>query len=115
MSESIRPSSLIQEYLQNAEEAARRRNTTIRYRAPLCSKRWIPYACVVGLLSIWVPDELKVFGLKYAIERYERLKFVIHREYWRKTMSHSDFEKLMQQIEAAVPKKDRVDSPDCPL
>ena len=116
MSENAMPSStLIHEYMKNAEELARKNSKQVKYKAPFFAARWVPYACIFSLAVLWIPDHLKIDGIRMGLNAYGNLQFAVHKAYWRWTMDPKEYETLMKQIEANVPKKDRVDSPDCPL
>mmetsp|Transcript_25208 Transcript_25208/g.39332 ORF Transcript_25208/g.39332 Transcript_25208/m.39332 type:complete len:123 (-) Transcript_25208:16-384(-) len=111
----IRPSTLIDEYMKNVEQDAKARNKPLKLKTSMLARPWIPYACVAALVAIWIPDDIKVLGLQYAMEKLDQFKFRVHREYWKMTMSTSDYDKLMKQIAEGVEKKDLADRPDCPL
>lgn len=84
-------------------------------REPLLGRRWVPYVCVAGLIAIWTPVNFKVAALQWVDAQHDAIKLTVHKVYWRWTMPPEQFAVLMRQLEANVPKSERVKSTDCPL
>ncbi len=84
-------------------------------REPLIARWWVPYVCGAALVGIWIPDKYKVRALYYIDEGHDNIKLQVHKWYWRATMPADKYALLMEQLEANVPKGQRVESTDCPL
>lgn len=84
-------------------------------RQPLIARWWIPYVCAAGVLAVWTPDQFKVRALYWMDQRHDNVKLAVHKWYWYYTMPADRYAILMEQLEANVPKSERVKSTDCPL
>jgi hypothetical protein len=93
-----------------AEQASRARR-----RQPILQRWWFPWLCMGGIFLIWTPDKYKVKSLMWLDEKHEQLKAAVHLTYWKYTMPADQYALLLQQLEANVPKGNRVKASDCPL
>ena len=85
------------------------------YRVPLIQRPWIPYACIAGIVLIWIPDRYKVNTLMWLDDTHEKIKHVVHLQYWKYTMPSDQYVLLLEQLQSNVPKWERVQTSDCPL
>jgi hypothetical protein len=94
---------------------ARKQERYARKGGPLIYRRWVPYALMASFIAIWIPDSYKIKFLYRVDEWHDKFKFRVHCWYWRRTMEPAQYARLMEQLEANVPKSNREKSPDCPL
>lgn len=82
---------------------------------PLLARWWIPYLAVVGIALVWTPDVWKLRTLYFLDYKYACLRQEVHKVYWKCTMPADEYELLMKQMAANVPKHKQVKSSDCPF
>jgi hypothetical protein len=99
----------------HAWRTARRRASHAKYGGPLIYRWWVPPALVFCLVSIWIPDGYKINFLYAADAWHDKFKFRVHCWYWKRTMEPAAYARLMEQLEANVPRQNREKSTDCPL
>ena len=82
---------------------------------PLMSRWWVPWVAVATIGLIWTPDPWKLRTLYMVDHQYALARQAVHKWYWRMTMDPADYEVLLKQMEANVPKRKQVKSSDCPF
>ena len=89
------------------------------YRArrgePITARWWFPWVVIAFIVSLWLPTHWKVNALLWVDHSHDRVKWWVHRQYWRWTMAPEDYALLMEQLEAGVEKSKRVKATECPL
>ncbi|KAG8349034.1 hypothetical protein ERJ75_000832900 [Trypanosoma vivax] len=80
---------------------------------PLMQRRWVPFACMAGLVLVWTPDVWKLRALHRCDCYYSELRSSVHCWYWRVTMSEEDFSRLTKNLETGL--RPSSDAAKCPL